>query len=74
MTAVVPRAHDHLIWTPPGIGEVDVIVTRVAADLSWADLLCTLGTRTWPKRERLPLRPSYKRKEAGVIFEEGTLW
>jgi len=58
---LVPHAHERLIWTPLNIGRIEVTVTRVAADGTWTDLVCTLSGRSWSKRQRLPLPPSFTR-------------
>lgn len=60
-----PRAHDRLVWTPFGIGRIEVIVTRVARDHTWASLVCTLDGRSWRRRQRLPLPPSFTAAIAG---------
>lgn len=56
-----PRAHDRLVWTPMGIGRIEVTVTRVARDHTWASVICTLDGRSWRRRQRLPLPPSFSR-------------
>jgi hypothetical protein len=34
---------------------VRIIVTRVAKDGTWADIVCAVGETHWRKRQRLPM-------------------
>lgn len=45
---------------------VDVTVTRVATDGTWADLSCTDGHATWTKRQTLPLPDSFVTTDQGT--------
>jgi hypothetical protein len=57
---------DKFVWHGgPGQSSnpVYIEVTRVARDGSWADIWCGIGSKSWTKRQRLPLPPGTEPKE-----------
>jgi hypothetical protein len=58
---------DRFIWGDENHpAAVQVTITRVARDGSWADILCTTGGATfWSKRQRLPFPATFRRVVGG---------
>lgn len=57
----VKRGDDYLWASGEAVAPVSVTVTRVAADESWANILCTTGGETWTKRQSLPFPSTFYR-------------
>lgn len=60
MTDLHPVRGDRYVWND----EVIVEVRRVAADGTWADIICADGLTIWRKRQPLPLSTSFRLLEA----------
>lgn len=50
---------DHFIFSN---GAVQIEVTRVAKDGTWADIVCSTGSARWSKRQPLPMPEGVERR------------